>query len=92
MEGIEDAGPRTRILALAPVGEENALCQFMPGQCLLLEIPESGWLARAYSIGNAPRPDGRVELQVRHAADGRFSQWLFEGLQVGDTLLGRRAG
>jgi CDP-4-dehydro-6-deoxyglucose reductase len=89
VERVEDAGPRTRILALAPVGEEDALCQFMPGQYLLLEIPDSGWLARAYSIGNPPRPDGRVELQVRHAADGRFSQWLFERLQGGDTLLAR---
>ena len=43
----------------------------MPGQYLFLEVPDTGWLARAYSIGNAPNPDGRIELQIRRASDGR---------------------
>jgi len=56
----------------------------MPGQYLELLPPQGGWLARAYSIGNAPREDGSVELQVRRVPGGRMSEWLFEHLREGD--------
>jgi len=51
--------------------------------------PEGAWLARAYSIGNAPRDDGSIELQIRRTASGRFTGWLFERLRVGDTVRAR---
>jgi CDP-4-dehydro-6-deoxyglucose reductase len=85
---ITDVGDRTRLLTLAPVDDTDCLCQFIPGQYLLLEIPGSAWLARAYSIGSAPRDDGSIELQVRRAADGRVSGWLFDHATVGDILIG----
>jgi CDP-4-dehydro-6-deoxyglucose reductase len=83
---IERAGANTLILTLAPITPADALCQFMPGQYLELLPPETGWLARAYSIGNAPRDDGSAELQIRHLAGGRLTDWLFERLSVGDVV------
>jgi CDP-4-dehydro-6-deoxyglucose reductase len=82
-------GQNTLILTLAPVSPADALCQFMPGQYLEILPPESGWLARAYSIGNAPRDDGSVELQIRHVTGGRLSEWLFESLRKGDVVKAR---
>jgi CDP-4-dehydro-6-deoxyglucose reductase len=83
------AGPNTLILTLAPVTPSDTLCQFMPGQYLEILPPEAGWLARAYSIGNAPRDDGSVELQIRHVAGGRLSDWLFDSLGEGDLVRAR---
>ncbi|MFN3628082.1 MAG: FAD-binding oxidoreductase, partial [Parvibaculum sp.] len=79
----------TLILTLAPITPADALCQFMPGQYLDILPPDTGWLARAYSIGNAPRDDGSVELQVRHVMGGRLTHWLFEGVHEGDVVKAR---
>jgi CDP-4-dehydro-6-deoxyglucose reductase len=87
--GIDRPGPNTIILTLRPVSPADALCQFMPGQYLELMPPQAGWLSRAYSIGNAPRDDGSVELQVRRVAEGRMSEWLFERLQPGEAVQAR---
>ena len=87
--GIGRPGPNTVILTLAPVGPADALCQFMPGQYLEILPPEAGWLARAYSIGNAPREDGSVELQIRRVEGGRLTQWLFERLAQGAIVKAR---
>jgi CDP-4-dehydro-6-deoxyglucose reductase len=83
------AGPNTLILTLAPIAPSDTLCQFMPGQYLEILPPEVGWLARAYSIGNAPRDDGSVELQIRHVVGGRLSDWLFNSLGEGDVVRAR---
>ncbi|MEX2160094.1 MAG: FAD-binding oxidoreductase [Dehalococcoidia bacterium] len=82
-------GPHTLLLTLRPVSPADALCQFMAGQYLELLPPQSGWLSRAYSIGNAPRDDGSVELQVRRVAGGRMTEWLFDGVRVGDVIHAR---
>jgi len=82
-------GPHTLIVTLTPQTPADALCQFMPGQYLEILPPEGAWLARAYSIGNAPRDDGSIELQIRRTASGRFTGWLFERLRVGDTVRAR---
>jgi CDP-4-dehydro-6-deoxyglucose reductase len=77
------------ILTLQPRSPADALCQFMPGQYLELLPPVEGWLSRAYSIGNAPRDDGSVELQVGRVANGRMSDWIFERLADGDVVRAR---
>jgi CDP-4-dehydro-6-deoxyglucose reductase len=83
---IVEATPTTRLLTLAPRREEDCLCQFTPGQYLKVQVPGTSWLARAYSIGNAPRADGTVELQVRRVEGGRLSDWAFEAAEVGDVI------
>jgi len=89
VDAISYQGDNTMILTLSPLTSADSLSEFMPGQYLHLLPPQSGWLARAYSIANAPRTDGSIELQIRRAKDGRMSKWLFEDLHVGDTLKAR---
>ena len=84
---IVDATPTTRLVTLTPHRPEDCLCQFTPGQYLELQVPGTSWLARAYSIGNAPRPDGSVELQVRRVEGGRLSEWVFETARPGAVVL-----
>jgi CDP-4-dehydro-6-deoxyglucose reductase len=86
---IARPGPNTLILTLTPRTPADALCQFMPGQYLEILPLEGGWLARAYSIGNALRDDGSVELQIRRVAKGRFSEWLFDRLCEADVVQAR---
>jgi CDP-4-dehydro-6-deoxyglucose reductase len=43
-------------------------------------------ISRAYSIGNSPRGDGSIELQIRKADGGRFTAYAFEKMKIGDNL------
>jgi CDP-4-dehydro-6-deoxyglucose reductase len=86
---IVDATPTTRLVTLVPRRPEDCLCQFIPGQYLEVQVPGSSWLARAYSVGNAPRSDDSVELQVRRVEEGRLSGWVFADAKVGDVVIGR---
>ena len=86
---LVDATPTTRLLTLTPLRSEDCLCQFVPGQYLEVQVPGTAWLARAYSLGNAPRPDGSVELQVRRVEGGRLTTWIFDDARVGDIVSAR---
>jgi CDP-4-dehydro-6-deoxyglucose reductase len=77
------------LLTLRPRSPADALCQFMPGQYLELFAAGASWLPRAYSIGNAPRDDGSVELQIRRVEGGRMTEWLFDSLRVGEVVEAR---
>ncbi|RMT93770.1 hypothetical protein ALP39_200176 [Pseudomonas marginalis pv. marginalis] len=48
-------------------------------------IGKSG-VRRSYSIANAPRQDGRLELQIRRVEGGVMSQYWFEELASNDLL------
>ena len=52
---------------------------FLPGQYLDLIAP--GGLRRSYSMANAPRADGVMELHIRRVAGGAMSTFLFEQLR-----------
>jgi NAD(P)H-flavin reductase len=41
---------------------------------------------RAYSISNAPRPDGELVLQVARADGGVTSAWIHDRLAVGEGV------
>jgi NAD(P)H-flavin reductase/hemoglobin-like flavoprotein len=58
---------------------------FYPGQYLTLQTPRRPQLWRPYSIANAPRPDGTLELHVRAVPGG-----LVSGALVGHTAAGQR--
>ena len=81
--------PDILLLTLRPLSAADALCQFMAGQYLELLPQQSDWLSRAYSIGNAPRDDGSVELQIRRVTGGRMTEWIFDRLQTGDIVQAR---
>jgi CDP-4-dehydro-6-deoxyglucose reductase len=87
--GMKRFGSRNMVIELAPRTDQDGLCQFVPGQYMELWLPDSDFLSRAYSIGSAPRDDGVIELDLRRVEGGRFSEYVFERMQVGDVLRGR---
>jgi CDP-4-dehydro-6-deoxyglucose reductase len=78
-----------RVIILRPREEVDCLCQFTPGQYLELWAADHPWMSRAYSIGNAPREDGSVELLLQHVPEGRFTGWAFREMGVGDVVAAR---
>ena len=76
-------------VSLAPVTAGECFCEFTPGQYIELWQPVSSHLSRSYSIANAPLGDGSITLHIRKVEGGRFTQWAFETMQVGDTLQAR---
>ncbi len=70
-------------LRLRPVGQP---IRYWPGQYVMLGNPRADIPLRAYSIANAPRPDGELVLQVARADDGVTSAWVHEQLNIGDSL------
>ena len=76
-------------LVLAPVEAGECFCEFVPGQYIELWQPGSDHLSRSYSIANAPHGDGRIVLNLRRVAGGRFTDWAFDEMQVGETLRAR---
>lgn len=75
--------PRIVEFVLRPLGEPM---RFWPGQYVQLGDPAAGIPLRAYSIANAPRPDGEIRLQVTRVDDGVTSLWLHDHAPVGTTL------
>lgn len=59
---------------------------FYPGQYLTLQTPRRPQLWRPYSIANAPRPDGTLELHVRAVPGGWVSGALVRHTGIGDRL------
>jgi NAD(P)H-flavin reductase/hemoglobin-like flavoprotein len=59
---------------------------YLPGQSLSLETGLRPRLWRYYSVANAPRPDGVLELHVKARDGGPVSTALVRGAAVGDVL------
>src|SRR5947209_10356158 len=64
----------------------RAAFPFLPGQSLSLETELRPRLWRYYSIANARRPDGSLELHVKARDGGPVSTALVRGAAVGDQL------
>jgi CDP-4-dehydro-6-deoxyglucose reductase, E3 len=62
----------------------NAAIQFRPGQYISL-IGDDG-RAHAFSIANAPRADGTLELHIGRVPNGRFTTHVHERMQVRDIV------
>lgn len=62
----------------------DAAFAFRPGQ--YVDVIGRGGLSRSYSIANAPRADGRLELLIRRVEGGAMSAYWFEQARVGDLL------
>lgn len=70
-------------LRLRPVGNP---IRYWPGQYVRLGDKRNGIPLRAYSISNAPRPDGEIVLQISRQDDGITSNWLHNTVQLGDNI------
>jgi CDP-4-dehydro-6-deoxyglucose reductase len=90
LDKIVGFGDRIRVFTLrGKTLPEDCMCQFAAGDYLEIWVPGTKWLSRAYSIGNAPRPDGTLEVQLHRVPGGRFSNWAFEEAKLGDELTAR---
>lgn len=70
-------------LRLRPVGQP---IRYWPGQYVTLGQPRENIPERAYSISNAPRPDGELVLQVARQEGGTTSAWIHDRLTVGQSV------
>jgi CDP-4-dehydro-6-deoxyglucose reductase len=57
---------------------------FRPGQ--FIGIRHSDGMDRSFSIANAPRDDGTIELHIGRVEGGSFTGHVFEDLKVNDIL------
>lgn len=57
---------------------------YHPGQ--FINLRRADGLVRSYSLASVPRTDPLLELHVRRMANGAMSQWMFDQLEVGDTV------
>jgi CDP-4-dehydro-6-deoxyglucose reductase len=89
VRSIDKPGGDVLRVVLAPVTAGESFCEFSPGQYIELWQPESSHLSRSYSIANAPHGDGSITLHIRRVDGGRFTQWVFDAMKVGDTLKAR---
>lgn len=90
IDSIVEYGDRIRVFTLRGKSlPEDCMCQFAAGDYLEIWVPGTKWLSRAYSIGNAPRADGSLEVQLHRVIGGRFSSWAFEQAKLGDELTAR---
>jgi CDP-4-dehydro-6-deoxyglucose reductase len=90
IDKIVPYGERIRVFTCRGVKlPEDCMCQFAAGDYLEIWVPGTKWLSRAYSIGNAPRTDGSLEIQLHRVPGGRFSTWAFEQAKVGDVITAR---
>ncbi|WP_244613329.1 FAD-binding oxidoreductase [Methylosinus sp. Ce-a6] len=62
----------------------NSSFAYFPGQHI--NLSSRGGPARSYSIANAPRPDGMLELYIRYVADGAMSRYWFTDAKANDLL------
>lgn len=83
---ISRPNPTTLIARLTPSQPSDCFCQFTPGQYVEIWIPGTSYLSRAYSIGNAPRDDGSIDLQIRQIEGGRLSDWAFNRMHTGEHV------
>lgn len=89
VSAIEAVGLDLLRLRLTPVAPGDCFCEFTPGQYIELWEPSSTHMSRAYSIANAPDGSGAIELHIRRVEGGRFSDWVFKTMKVGDRVLAR---
>jgi len=57
---------------------------YLPGQ--YLDVIGAGGLRRSYSIANAQRTDGKLELQIRQVEHGSMSRYWFGDAKPNDLL------
>jgi NAD(P)H-flavin reductase/hemoglobin-like flavoprotein len=60
--------------------------RYLPGQYVSVETPRRPRLWRPYSIANAPRPDGTLDLHVKAVPGGWVSRALVHHTGPGDAL------
>jgi NAD(P)H-flavin reductase/hemoglobin-like flavoprotein len=73
-------------LAVLTIRPDQPL-QYVPGQYVAVQVPRWPRVWRNFSIANAPRANGLIDLHVRRVSGGMVSGSLVRGTRLGDTLL-----
>lgn len=71
-------------LELRPGGEPMS---FAAGHYVLVSDVDGLVPPRSYSVANAPRPDGHLTLLVTRVPGGQTSEWLHDGVRLGERVL-----
>ncbi len=77
---IEREQPAHDVIILHLKLPEGEVLQYLPGQ--YLDVLMRDGRRRSFSIANAPRPDDRLTLHIRHVPGGEFSGYVFEHLKT----------
>jgi CDP-4-dehydro-6-deoxyglucose reductase len=85
----EHIGTEMLRVRLAPVTIGECFCEFVPGQYIELWQPDAPSMSRAYSIANTPDGNPGVELHIRRVEGGRFTNWAFSQMKIGDHIQAR---
>jgi 3-ketosteroid 9alpha-monooxygenase subunit B len=82
----ETADTCSLVLAVPPdlAGEFG----YRPGQFLTVRVPhpDSGSVARCYSLSSSPHAGDRPTITVKRMADGHASNWIADNVTAGTTL------
>ena len=78
-------GPDLAVLTLR--AEADQPLRHLAGQYISVQVTRWPRVWRCYSVANAPRRDGTLDLHVRAVPGGRVSSLLVHQTQPGDTLL-----
>lgn len=76
-------GPDLAVLTIRP----GQPLPYLPGQYLSVQVARWPRIWRSYSIANAPRASGLIDLHVRAVPGGMVSNALVQHAQTGDSLL-----
>lgn len=86
ISALEPVAERTVRLQLSWLDDQDGKAvEFEPGQCMELEIPDTG-IRRAYSLANTGNWKGELEFLIRLQPEGRFSSYLSEQAEAGQLL------
>jgi len=75
--------PDVAVLTIRP----DPPLHFQPGQYLAVQVPRWPRVWRDYSIANAPRDNGLIDLHVRAVPGGMLSTTLVGDCAAGDTIV-----
>ncbi len=80
---IEKRRLNAEVMLITLECQENI--DYFAGQFVNLRRAEDG-LVRSYSIANSRQAGHKLNFHIRKLPGGRFSEWVFDRLSVGDTL------
>jgi NAD(P)H-flavin reductase/hemoglobin-like flavoprotein len=76
-------GPDLAVLTIRP----DQPLPYLPGQYVSVQVARWPRIWRSFSIANAPRADGLIDLHVRAVPGGMVSTALVQYARAGDSLL-----
>jgi NAD(P)H-flavin reductase/hemoglobin-like flavoprotein len=77
---------RTDAVAVLTIRPDRPL-RYVPGQYIQVQTPRWPRIWRSYSVANAPRANGLIDIHVRAVSGGMVSTALVSHCAAGDTIL-----